>query len=161
MFDGASKSAYTFQRETFAGTVDEAAPYFQAQWEEGAQNQAVMPLSIAIDRYLAAERAGIFRVYVVRHHGIYVGYASYYVISPMNSAHIKVAISDKLWIDKPHRAPGVAMRLVRFVEGQLRSEGDISLMHTEAPEYSTGLGRLLAHMGHKPVSHTFAKVLHA
>lgn len=158
MFDGASSTAYSFRREAFSDVIGEARPWFNAQWEEGGEARDVMPLAPAMSRYLASEKAGILRTYIVRYHGEYVGYAAYFVFFGMHSEAVKGAISDAVWIRKEHRRPGIAMRLMTFVEAELRAEGVIA-MHTQSSEDRPGLRRLLERMGHPVVAHTHAKVL--
>lgn len=154
MFDGTPASAYTFQRESFLAVEGEAAPWFRAQWEEGGD----APFEIAIERYRAAERAGIFRAFIVRCHGEYVGYAAFFVFPGMHAGATLGAASDAVWLRKDHRRPGIAKRLMAHAEAALRAEG-VAVMNTQVSEARPGLGRLLEHMGHRLNSRTYVKVL--
>lgn len=157
MFDGTPRSAFAFRRETFASTIDEAMPLLKAQWIEAGETDAT-DFALATDRYLTMERAGALRIYTARHHGTFVGFASYFVFQGMHATGKKAAISDAIGVSPAFRLPTVALRLVRFAETMLRDDG-VTVMHTSENVRFPGLGRILEHMGHTLVSRTYAKVL--
>lgn len=157
MFDGASRSAFSFRRETFAGTIEEGLPMLKAQWIEAGETDAA-DFALATERYLTMERAGALRVYTVRYHGTLVGFAAYFVFHGMHANTTKAAMSDAVGLIPAYRRPMVALRLMRFVETMLRDE-DVRIMHTSDNVIFPGFGRLLEHLGHKLVSRTHAKVL--
>lgn len=156
MFDGASKSAYTFQRETFAGVIDEGRAMLAWQWTEAGETGAG-EFRLSEDRYLAVDKAGGLRIFTVRHNGALIGYATLFVFFGMHAA-AKAAISDALYILPEFRRPGVSMRLVRFAERSLRAEV-VDVIHMSVNDRFPGFGRLLEHMGYHPISRTLTKVL--
>lgn len=158
MFDGSTGSAFSFQRETFTSGVAEAIPFARRQCEEAGEDPKEFPFDPAYDRYESAERNGILRCYTVRHHGSYAGHAIFFVFYGMHSKGIKAAVSDMFWLAPEYRRPGVAKRLLQFVERELALEG-VVIMHTQAREDPPVAGRLLEHLGHKLISRTYSKTL--
>lgn len=156
MFDGPSGSSYSFRREPFADAIIDGMPALRRQWDETGET-AAGPFSLALERYEASDRAGALRIYTVRRYGEFVGYAAYFLFVGMHAA-AKVAVSDAFWLDPAHRRPGVAMRLLRFVEASLRSD-QVILIHTSVNADHDTAGRLLGYLGYKLESHTYAKVL--
>jgi GNAT superfamily N-acetyltransferase len=156
MFDGMTASAFTFQREAFADAIGEARLMLDRQWTEAGEI-GVGSFRLAEDRYVAADSAGLLRVFTARHHGMLVGYVSLFVIVGMH-AEARCAVSDALYILPEFRRPMVSMRLVRFAEDAICAEG-VKLIHMNANERFPGFGRMLEHMGYGAISRTYAKVL--
>lgn len=156
MFDGASGSAYAFQREKFSSVIDEAREMLGQQWIEAGEG-GVGELRLSEDRYNAMDALGMLRIVTVRHLGKLIGYASIFVFSGMH-ADAKAMVSDALYLLPAHRRPGVSMRLVRYVEAMGRDEG-VNVIHWQANSRFPGFGRLLQFMGYPPISSIHAKVL--
>lgn len=156
MFDGMSQSAYTFQREAFADVIGEGRPVLARQWIESGE-QGVGELRLDDDRYLTMDRAGLHRLFSVRHRGEFIGYASMFVFVGMHAA-AKAAVADALYLVPEHRRPGLSMRLVAHVERALIAEG-VTVIHWEVNARFPGFGRILERLGYKPISTTHAKVM--
>jgi GNAT superfamily N-acetyltransferase len=157
MFDGAPRSAFSFRRETFAGTIDEALPMLSRQWIEAGE-EGVGDFDLAMDRYHKAEQAGVFRVYTARHQGVFVGFAAFFVFYGMHARGTKAAMSDAFGVSPEFRRPTVAIRLLRFSESMLSMEG-VKIIHFAANEAIPAAARLLEHLGYQPISRTYAKVI--
>jgi len=156
MFDGAQASAFTFQREAFADVIDEGRPVLAVQWEEAGETDAG-EFALSEGRYVKMDQVGALRIYTVRHNGRFVGYVSLFVFVGMHAA-AKAGVSDALYILPEFRRPMISLRLMRYAEAALRSEG-VTVIHMSVNERFPGLGRLLEFMGYKPISRTFTKVL--
>ena len=96
-------------------------------------------------------------MYTVRDGGKLVGFAAYFVFDGLHAENSKGAVSDAFGVIPEYRRPGVAMRLLRFAESELRGEG-VNVMHTQTNNAFPGGGRLLNHLGHHAISQTHAKV---
>lgn len=155
MFDGASGSAYTFQREEFSDVIEEARVMLDQQWDEAGE-YGVGELRLSEDRYIAMQKGGFLRIVTARHNGRLVGYASMFVFEGMHAA-AKAMVSDALYLLPPYRRPGVSMRLIRHVETLASAEG-VTVIHWHANARFPGFGRLLTFMGYSAISTTHAKV---
>lgn len=156
--DGAAPvSAYVFCRETFDQAIAERGDALERQWDETGERD-VGPFRLSEDRYRAMEKVGALRVWTVRHHGTIVGYAAFFVFFGMHNETTKAGVQDAIWLEPAHRRPGVAKRLLEFVERQLTEEG-ADVIHASVNEEHNSMGRLLEYLGYKPISRTYAKVL--
>ena len=116
-----------------------------------ARDGSQMPNTVAADfdpdyeKYILAAKNGFLRIYTVRDDGALVGYAAYIVGVSLHHSRRRWATSDTVWLDPNARRPGVAPRLLRYIEADLKNHA--TLMQTGAKVDSTW-SRVLAAGGH-------------
>ena len=114
---------FTFQRESIASVREEGEVLLQAHWEEIALNKSKIKLNPDWDAYGMLEEYGRLGLYTARKEGKLVGY---FVVIAEKSIHYKdhiFAANDIIYLDPEHRKGFLGLKLIRFVEEELKSMG--------------------------------------
>ena len=136
----------TFQRERVQDLWAELEPLLETHYREIAAFQDI-PLAPDKARYEHMEVAGALRVYVGRRDGQMVAYC---VMVVQSNAHYRTSLQaaqDILYVDPDFRRGRIALRLIEFVEQELRQEG-VQVVHQHSKIAHPALGKLLDHMGY-------------
>ena len=151
-------SPISFQRELFANCISEAKPLLERHWEELARNKDLFPLDPDYDRYLELEKAGAFFVYTARRDGKLVGYAAYLIHHNLHYRTMLFAESDLFWLAPEERKGVAGLKLLRFVENDLRENG-VDVMHSTHKLEHGAAGKVLNFLGHTAIECGYAKLL--
>jgi GNAT superfamily N-acetyltransferase len=113
------------QRATWAEMRAEAEPLFKVHYDELALHKDVMPMGCDHEFYFQLERNNFLLVVTARRDGRLVGYYVGIVIAhhPHNKEGGKVSTTDMFFILPSERRGGAGVKLLRFVEHELRREG--------------------------------------
>ena len=145
----------TYQRESVADVLDEIKPLLARHWDEIATFKD-LPLDPKYDAYLKADFAGLVRVYTARREGVLVGYGVFF-IGNMHYQSSKIATQDLLFLAPEHRGSSIGMRLIRFCDDMLESEGvQVIYQHVKAAH---DFGPLLERLGYETNEKLYAKRL--
>lgn len=125
------------------------------------------PLDIDWPKYLALERAGMYRSVSVRRGGKLIGYRSFIVSPPMRHQRSLWAVNDALYLDPTERKGLLAVRLVNTSDDLLRDlkadvviQGDRKPFNSTAEKRRATFGDLLQRFcGYRPTETVFAKRL--
>lgn len=150
----------SFQVERFADFIGEAAPLLQRHWEELALNKERVPLRIDHLRYAALEDRGQHLICTARAGSRLIGYAAYFVEphGPINYTGKQWAESNVFWLHPEFRVGRTALKLLLFAEEELRRRSTF-IMRTRTKIEHPAAGRMLEHLGHKPIETVYSKVL--
>lgn len=142
--------------EKFSDWFMEAQPLFAAHYRESVRD----PMALAPDFGVAIklELAGVVRAFTVRDEGALVGYAIFLVTPHLHHKRDVVALCDVIYVKPSHRAPRVALRLLRTAEAQLTEEG-VSRMQMREPAHDRSIGRLAESVGYELSERVYEKSL--
>ena len=146
-----------FQREDFADIYEEVKPLLQRHWAEISSNLDI-PLDVNVEVYEAAESIDAFRAYTAREDGVIVGYAAMFLHQGVHYKQCKQATQDVIYIDPDYRGRTLGIRLLSYVDDQLKAEG-VQLVHQHVKLAHPALGRLLERMGYKAVERIYQRRL--
>ena len=148
----------TIQVERFANIVEPLHHLFSDMWSDISRDQALPPMDVDYGKYVQMDTLGVLRTFTVRWQGELVGVMVLIVAPNLHHRTSKWAICDAIWIRPDMRRPMVAMRLVRFAEEMLLTEG-VSVISVAAKVRRPALARLLTYMDYVPVEVKYQKVL--
>jgi GNAT superfamily N-acetyltransferase len=113
----------TVRQETLAQCLDDhTRTLLLMHWTEVAPHQDI-PLDPDYDTYYRLEAAGCLRVYILREHGIAMGYAVFTVLPNMKYRTSIHAMADLLFLAPHLRKQGLGREFLAWVDDQLRAEG--------------------------------------
>ena len=144
-----------FQRETSSNLWEEIFPLLQKHYDEIAKFKDIA-LAPDIDTYNAIELAGNLRCYTVRKDGEIIGYAVFMVHHNLHYRNSLQAVQDVVYLDQAHRGGRTGLKLLRYAEDRLKSEGVEIVMHHVKPEHPA-LGTLLEFMGYEVIDIVYAR----
>ena len=136
----------TYQRETFDEAYEDAIPLLLNHLAEISDNEGI-PLDVNIKAYLQSEKAGLLRVYTVRDEGRLIGYAAMFVHVGLHNQNNIQATQDVFYVSPLCRGKMVGIRLLKFIEDQLKAE-KVQIIYHAAKEYHPALKKLLIHCGY-------------
>lgn len=145
-----------YQAEQISRLWDEARPLLVAHWREIARYPDI-PLAPDIQGYRAIEDSGQLRCYTVRDDERLVGYAVFIVRPNPHYCGSIQASQDVLFLDPQYRRGMAGVRLIRFAEEQLRTEG-VQVIYHHAKR-TNRVGELLLRLGYELVDEVYAKRL--
>jgi len=129
---------------------------FQMHWDEIGDPPG--KLDIDYENYLAAERAGALRVYVVQPDGLdrAVGYAMFRVVPMQRHKGVLAAWQDLLFVHPDARVGSLGLDFVRYCDTMLKDDGVAIVHHSvRGRDFSV----LLRRLGYKPLEQVFFKEL--
>jgi hypothetical protein len=149
-----------FQREALTPALfDEMLPLLQDHWKAIAHYQDI-PLSPAIDVYLASQAADILRVYTLRDadaHYRLEGYAVFFVRpNPHYSGSLQAA-QDILYINPASRLGMTGIKFIKWCDEQLREDGVQAVYHHSKVQHD--FGKILTRLGYEAVDIIYARRL--
>ncbi len=146
-----------FRRETFSDALMvEILPLLKEHYDELMKHKDI-PLSPDIQRYYAFAQAGLLHIVTCRDdEGKMIGYAVCILMKGLHYSTVNFASNDLIFITKKHRNGIAGIRLLRFMEEDLKSLGtiDIIQMHVKRePDFSP----ILLHDGYEHFETIFQK----
>lgn len=162
---------FTAQRELLSSCLAEVQPVLEEHWKELARNQDKIALSPDFERYLALEKAGIFRMYIVRNDdGEMAGYAGFMVMPHLHYKDDLWALADlffvrpkfrakrKLGLSYKERPKGAGRTLFEALEDDLR-QLSVSVINVTYKLANPAAGNMLKKLGYIHIEAGAAKVL--
>ena len=143
----------TFHVEQLKGAMDDIRPLLALHWTELAlwtEDEFDPNWDLYIDNPL-------IRLYTVRDERELIGYSIWVVCQDRFAKSTITAQEDAIYLMPQYRGTNVALRLVKWCENQLQTEG----VHTVFHHMRAGdeFGRLLESIGHKLVEQVYARRL--
>ena len=117
-----AKRGLTFQQERVSDLWDEVMPLLIRHKDEVCHYKDFV-LNPDVESYEAIERAGGMRCYTARLNGDLIGYCALFVKHNLHYRDSVQALQDVLFILPEHRGSRAGLKLIRFCEERLRSEG--------------------------------------
>lgn len=145
----------TYQRETFAEAYPDAKPLLEKHWAEISSNLDIA-LDVNVEAYEASEKGDMLRVYTAREDGVMVGYVALFVHKGLHYQQSIQATQDVFYVDPDHRGKMLGVRLIKYVEGQLKGEG-VQIITQHVKLKHPALGMLLERSGYTAVEKLFQK----
>lgn len=162
---------FTAQHEMLWKCLDEIKPILEDHWKELARNQDKIKLSPDFAKYLALEKAGIYRMYVVRtDDGEIAGYAGFMVMNHLHYSEDLWALADlffvrpqfrskrKLGLSYKNRPKGAGRTLFEEAEDDLRRLS-VAVIHCTYKLANPAAGNMLKKLGYTHIEAGAAKVL--
>jgi GNAT superfamily N-acetyltransferase len=147
-----------FCRERIADVFAEIKPLLQAHWDEIAHYPDI-PLCPDYDRYVAAERNNVLRIFTARQGHTLIGYAIYVVQSALHYRFSLQAQQDVLYVCPSYRQGRTGWKLIAHADEQLKAEGcQLVIQHIKAKP-SLNFGPMLARMGYELMDEIWVKRL--
>lgn len=142
------------RRESWDEVWPQVQPLLERHYREIALYQDI-PLAVDVARYEQMENLDMLRIYVARSGSAIAGYCA--MIVQMNAHYntSKQAAQDVIYIDPAFRRGRVALRLLQFVEQELKREG-VQVVYQHSKFAHPALTRLLDFMGY-----TRSDILHS
>lgn len=113
----------TYAVEPWSTFKAEAAPLWEAHWEEIAINRDKIKLEVDYASYDAYERLGVLHVVVARDAGKIVGYFLAFVRPHLHYASSLSAITDVYFLLRSYRKGRTGIALFQFAEKSLKARG--------------------------------------
>lgn len=137
-----------FAQEMLVDVIDELRPLFEKHWKEIAHYQDI-ELNPNYEAYFATERAGMLKVYTVRHEQTnnIVGYAVYVVAPALHYRQSIQAVEDIIFIDPDHRGDG--KKFIEWCDEELKMLGVQVVTHHI--KFSHDWSRMLEKIGYEKV----------
>ena len=142
-------------KEPWPAIVDEIKPLLEAHRSALAVHKD-SPLGPNYQTYDIAEQFGQLRCFVARDAGVVVGYAVFSVRAHLHYRTSVWAWNDVIWLSPESRKPRVGLRLIRFCEASLTSEG-VAVIDWGVKTAHPALGRVLSREGYEPVEVRYEK----
>ena len=111
--------------------------------------------SIDVDCYLKMAELGRFVMYVARANGVSVGYCGMIMIDNPKEKDFVDAQQDVLYVDPDYRKTGCGLRLIRYVDGDLKEKGVREIRRTSIVGHS--VCDLYKHLGYGESEVVFSK----
>jgi GNAT superfamily N-acetyltransferase len=147
----------TYQRESFEEAYQDAAPLLVKHWAEISNNLDIA-LDVNIDAYIHGETNGLLRIYTARENGVMLGYLAMFVHKGLHYQQSVQATQDVFYVDPDHRGKMLGVRLLNFMEDQLRKEG-VQVIHQHVKIKHPALGQLLERRGYTAVETIYQRRL--
>lgn len=145
-----------FQRESAKDLWREALPIFEQHALEQQHDQDI-PLDLNIPIYCKLEDADVLRCYTVRDDRALIGYAVFSCLPSIRHKTSLQANLDSLYIVPEQRKGRTGLKLLSYVERELKKEG-VQVLHMHAHP-STPFAALLSHRGYDLVHYEYEKRL--
>lgn len=138
-----------FQREPFSDALMvEILPLLKEHYDELMKHRDI-PLSPDIQRYYQFANAGLLHIVTCREDtGKLIGYAVCILMKGLHYSTVNFASNDLVFVTKEHRTGLTGTRLLRFMEEDLKTLGNIDFiqMHVKRePDFSP----ILLHDGYE------------
>lgn len=147
----------TVQRETFKAFAAEALRLMALHAEEMNPYPDIPP-NVDEQTYIAADEAGLARVYTARLDGVLIGYAVFIVQYALNWRLSLTATQTGFFVDPGLRLSTCGTRLLQHAEAALRAEGVQVLAHQQFVKHPA-LGRMLERNGYERMTNVWVKRL--
>lgn len=153
------------------GTITEArAAGFEdllfLNWEELEHHKDVSPLDVNWPAYLAYEKAGHYKLGLLRLDGELIGYSGFFVQPPLHHRSTLWAVNDMVYLAPEHRRGLTGAYLIREAERLLKAMGARVIMYGAKPDHNLDSKRdrdsvslLLQKLGYGAFEHTWSKAL--
>lgn len=112
----------TFQRETLDQAKADGEPLLRRHWIEIAHYLDIT-YDPQWDKYELLEASGVLRIYTARLDGRLIGYCVFVVGYNLHYRASLEANEDVLFLAPEHRKGRVGLKLIQFVDAQLKAEG--------------------------------------
>lgn len=146
-----------FAREPLAKVRDEAKDLLTKHWEDIALNKEKIKLNPDWEVYENLEKTGNLGLYTARKDGKLIGY---FVVIATNHIHYKdhiFAANDIIYIDPDYRKGLTGLKLIKFVENDLKSIG-VSVL-TINTKVHMPFDILMERMKYNLIERTYSKYL--
>ena len=147
----------TYQRETFDEAYTDALPLLQKHWSEISDNLDIA-LDVNVVAYKASEANDLLRIYTARDEGRMVGYVAVFIHKGIHYQQRIQATQDVLYINPEHRGKMLGIRLLKFMESQLKEE-KVQIIYQHVKIKHPALGDLLERIGYTAVEKTYSRRL--
>jgi GNAT superfamily N-acetyltransferase len=107
--------------------------------------------------YIAADNAGVYKLFTARVNGKLIGYAGYFLIRHPHVVSVVQANSDIIYIRPDYRKLGIGRAMLDFADKQLKSMG-VSIVYLTLSE-KLDFSKLITPMGYTPVDRSYARRL--
>lgn len=151
-----SSTAGSYQRERSHDLWAEITPLLEVHHREIAHYPDI-PLDPDVERYNAAEDAGMLRCYTARVGERLVGYATFFLNNNLHYKSSLQAAQDVIFVLPEYRCGRIGISLIKYCDAALRAEGvQATYQHVKAAH---NFGPLLERMGYELVDLIYAKRL--
>jgi len=152
------KHRLDMQRETAAEVEKDIIPLMLLHDETVAHEDFKdWPLDVDMEVYRNLERLNKLRVFTMRDEGTLVGYCTIFIVRSHQRRSLVTGMEDALYLKPEYRKAGNAMKLISYVNEQLKGECAWVMYH--APAAFPRLGAILSRTGYTKYSETYARRL--
>jgi len=148
----------TFQKEPFDDFIVDALPLLVKHWREIATYQDI-PLAIDEDRYRSMEKTGNLVIYTARDDGKLIAYSAFFI---GQNGHYSTsgpqAVQDVIYLSPEYRGGRLGLTFIKNCDSALTDAG-IQVVSQHEKIAHPALGRILGHLGYKPVERIWVKRL--
>jgi len=145
----------TYQRETFDEAYVDALPLLSKHWAEISNNLDI-GLDVNEEAYRQSEKINLLRIYTARDEGHMVGYAVVFIHKGLHYQQSLQATQDIFYVDPDHRGKMLGIRMLKFVEDQLKEE-KVQIIYHHVKLKHPALGYLLERIGYTAVEKTYSR----
>ncbi len=153
----ATSPAATLQAENLHGFATDAWLLLQKHWTK-VSGLPELPLNPDLVRYGELEAAGQLRIYTARVGAELVAYAVFVLGNSLHSMQALQATEDLFYVEPTERRGYHAVRLLRFIDNELKREGVLYVFQHVKPN-SAAHAAMLDHEGYEIIENVWVKRL--
>lgn len=147
----------TYQQEALVSVVRDVTELARLDWEEINHDDEAYPFDPDWDLYEILEGSGALSIFTARDDGKLVGYFSVVKSPSLHSKGKFIFCNDVIYLHKDYRKGFVGVRLFKFVEECLKSDGCTNLQVIFTEQYD--ITSLLTRLGYSHIESKFEKKL--
>ena len=144
-----------FAHESFTQVKHEIKPLLKDHWEEIALNKDHIKLNPDWKQYARLDAMNALRVYTARSGNKLVGYFVVVISKNMHYQDHLFASNDVIFLAKSHRKGTTGIRLIKYAEEQIKSEG-VSVMVVNTKTHQP-FDKILQRQGFELAEHVYSK----
>ena len=127
-----------FKVERAHDLLKELSPLLIAHWEEIGTLKDKIPLSPDFERYLKLQDAGLLLCVSARKEKELIGYSMMFISPSLHYSKNVFAVNDVVYIKPEHRKGFLGIKLMKFVEQELRMIGVSKVYYHIKKEHNWG-----------------------
>jgi len=147
----------TYQQEFLNSTLEDARELLESHWSELALNRDKIKLNPDWETYEVLESQGKLKIFTARDSGVLVGYFVVVVSSHVHYKDHLFAHNDILYIGKEYRKGFTGIKLIKFAEKCLKSDGvSVLVLNTKMHK---PLNKILEFLKFTPTETVYSKYI--
>ena len=147
----------TYQQEALVSVIKDVTELARLDWEEINHDNEAYPFDPDWDLYALLEDNGALSIFTARDDGKLVGYFSVVKSPNPHSKGKFIFCNDAIYLHKDYRKDFVGVKLFKFVEECLKSDGSTNLQVVFTDRYD--ITSLLNRLGYSRIEIKFEKRL--
>ena len=148
-------TSISLNQEQLVDCLEEMKPLLKLHWEEVAAYKDKVAFDPDYSRYLAMEKLGVVKTFILRDNGKMVGYWVFFVTPHPHYKADRFAVNDIVWVDPDYRRVDLTPRCFDAIEQALKADG-VSVLTYHMKTYKP-FEALLKGLNYDHLEHLYGK----